>query len=59
MLSDQRRIMRAGIETHGGTEMGTEGDSFFVVFPNAPQGVAAACEAQRELFDDDGREGRG
>ena len=31
----------------GGDEMGTEGDSFFVVFSAAADAVAAAVEAQR------------
>jgi predicted ATPase len=34
---------------HGGTEIGTEGDSFFVVFPTAEGAVAAAAQAQLEL----------
>ena len=33
----------------GGVEMGTEGDSFFVVFSAAEDAVAAAVEAQRSL----------
>ena len=49
VLSDQRRIMRAAIAAHGGHEMGTEGDSFFVVFGDAEAGVAAAVDAQRGL----------
>ena len=38
-LDDHRRIMRAAWAAHGGTEMGTEGDSFFVVFPTAASAV--------------------
>jgi class 3 adenylate cyclase len=34
-LSEQRRILRSAFEDFGGTEMGTEGDSFFVVFRSA------------------------
>ena len=33
----------------GGVELGTEGDSFFVAFGTAPEAVAAAVQAQREL----------
>ncbi|MDQ3357339.1 MAG: tetratricopeptide repeat protein [Actinomycetota bacterium] len=49
VLSEQRRIMRAAIAAHGGREMGTEGDSFFVVFRTARGGVQAALRAQQEL----------
>jgi predicted ATPase/class 3 adenylate cyclase len=48
-LSAQRTILRAAFEKYGGHEMGTEGDSFFVVFTSAQQGVLAAVEAQRGL----------
>jgi predicted ATPase/class 3 adenylate cyclase len=48
-LAGQRRILRAAWTAHGGVEMGTEGDSFFVVFETAPAAVAAAVEAQRAL----------
>lgn len=48
-LSGQRRIMRAAWAAHGGTELGTEGDSFFVVFATAEDALAAAAQAQRQL----------
>jgi predicted ATPase/class 3 adenylate cyclase len=48
-LSGQRRVLREAWAQHGGTELGTEGDSFFVVFSTAEGAVAAACQAQREL----------
>jgi class 3 adenylate cyclase len=32
VLSRQREVLRAAWAAHGGTEMGTEGDSFFVAF---------------------------
>jgi predicted ATPase/class 3 adenylate cyclase len=48
-LDAQRRLLRRAWATHGGTELGTEGDSFFVVFPTAAQAVAAAAAAQRAL----------
>ena len=47
VLSDQRRIMRAAIATHGGTEMGTEGEQLLRRVPQRAAGVAVACEAQR------------
>lgn len=48
-LDDHRRIMRAAWVAHGGTEMGTEGDSFFVAFRTAGDAVQAAVQAQRAL----------
>ena len=48
-LDLQRRILREAWSTHGGREMGTEGDSFFVAFPTAQAAVGAATAAQREL----------
>jgi predicted ATPase/class 3 adenylate cyclase len=48
-LDGHRRIMRRAWSAHDGTEIGTEGDSFFVVFRGADGAVAAAVEAQREL----------
>ena len=44
-----RELLRAAFTAHGGTEQGTEGDSFFVVFPSARPAIAAAVEAQRAL----------
>jgi predicted ATPase len=49
VLSDQRRIMRDAIAANDGHEMGTEGDSFFVVFTTAESAVRAATETQRGL----------
>jgi len=48
-LTGQRQVLRRAWSAHGGTEMGTEGDSFFVVFPTAPAAVSAAAQAQRDL----------
>ncbi len=48
-LDVHRRTLRAEWNAHGGVELGTEGDSFFVAFPTAPAAVAAAVEAQRAL----------
>jgi predicted ATPase/class 3 adenylate cyclase len=44
-----RALLRGAFANHGGTEQGTEGDSFFVVFPNARSAIDAAVEAQRAL----------
>jgi class 3 adenylate cyclase len=48
-LDGQRRVLRRAWAAHGGTELGTEGDSFFVVFPTSEGAVGAAAEAQRGL----------
>jgi predicted ATPase/class 3 adenylate cyclase len=45
-----RALLRAAFEAHGGAEQGTEGDSFFVVFPNAGDGIAAAIAGQQALL---------
>jgi predicted ATPase/class 3 adenylate cyclase len=52
-LSAQRRIMRTAIAAHGGVEMGTEGDSFFVVFTTVRDACGAAVAAQRALHQHD------
>jgi predicted ATPase/class 3 adenylate cyclase/Tfp pilus assembly protein PilF len=48
-LSAQRALMRAAISAWGGWEMGTEGDSFFVVFGSAGDAVGCALAAQQAL----------
>jgi len=42
-------IIRAAIAAHAGTEVNTEGDAFFAVFPSAVEAVGAAVDAQRAL----------
>jgi predicted ATPase len=49
VLERQAALMREAIAAHAGREEGTEGDSFFVVFENAPAAVLAAVAAQRAL----------
>lgn len=48
-LSAYRRILRAAFDRLDGFEMGTEGDSFFVVFATAHAALLAALEGQRRL----------
>ncbi len=48
-LDSQRSVLRRAWSAWGGVEMGTEGDSFFVVFGVAGDGVRAALHAQRDL----------
>ena len=49
LLERHRQIARAAWAEQEGVEIGTEGDSFFVVFGSAPQAVAAAVAVQRGL----------
>jgi predicted ATPase/class 3 adenylate cyclase len=42
-------IIRRAIADHAGSEVSTEGDSFFAVFPSALDAVRAVADAQREL----------
>ena len=48
-LAEHRRILREAFSRHGGVEVDTQGDAFFVAFPTAPGAISAAEEAQREL----------
>jgi predicted ATPase/class 3 adenylate cyclase len=58
-LDGHRKIMRAAWAAHGGSELGTEGDSFFVVFTAASHAIAAAVEAQQRLVGHSWPEGVG
>src|SRR5918999_456834 len=49
VLDAHARILRQAIAAHGGTEVNTEGDAFFAVFPSAVEAVRAAADAQRAL----------
>ena len=49
LLERHQELVRGAISEHGGQEVGTEGDSFFVTFPTAPGAVAAAVAVQRAL----------
>ncbi len=48
-LAEHQRILRASFAAHGGHEVDTQGDSFFVAFGRAKDAVAAAVDAQRDL----------
>jgi len=52
-LSAQRALVRAAVSACRGHEMGTEGDSFFVVFESAGDAVGCCVAAQRALADYD------
>jgi predicted ATPase/class 3 adenylate cyclase len=49
VLEQHRQLLRAAFEAHGGHEQATEGDSFFVIFRDASDAVAAAVDGQRAL----------
>jgi predicted ATPase/class 3 adenylate cyclase len=51
LLADHCRIMREAIADGGGTELGTEGDSFFAVFPTPAGGLTATIAAQRAMAE--------
>jgi len=42
-------LLRQAFRSHGGVEQGTQGDSFFYVFPSASAAVSAAADAQHAL----------
>jgi predicted ATPase/class 3 adenylate cyclase len=46
---EHQTLLRQAWGAHGGVEVDTAGDSFFVAFPTAPAAVAAAAEATRAL----------
>ena len=48
-LAEHRRIVRAAVVAHGGAEVDTQGDAFFVAFARASDAVGAAVDAQRAL----------
>ena len=48
-LARHSEIIRSAVAEFRGVEVSTEGDSFFVAFPNAEDAVAAAVLSQREL----------
>jgi predicted ATPase/class 3 adenylate cyclase len=48
-LMEHRRILRDAFGRHGGVEVDTQGDAFFVAFPTAPGALAAAREATEAL----------
>ena len=47
VLAAHQRLLREAFAAHGGHEIDTAGDSFFVAFRRSKDGVATAAEAQR------------
>ncbi len=56
-LSGQRAVLRGAIAASRGHELGTEGDSFFVVFESARDAVSCCLAAQRALAGHDWPDG--
>ena len=50
-LGDHQTILREAFAEHGGREIDTQGDSFFVAFGTAKDAVAAAVTGQRALAE--------
>src|SRR5204863_5560163 len=57
VLIEHQGILRDSFERHGGCEIDTQGDSFFVAFEHARDAVLAAVDAQRALLSHDWPEG--
>src|SRR5215210_9478605 len=49
VLATHQRLLREVFQAHGGHEVDTQGDAFFVGFSRAAEAVAAAIAAQRAL----------
>ena len=45
-LAEHRRVIRDAVARHGGVEVDTQGDAFFVAFATAPRALQAAADAQ-------------
>ena len=50
VLADHQRLLRAAFVAHGGHEVDTQGDSFFVAFSSARDALLAAVEGQLALL---------
>src|SRR3954467_13447739 len=48
-LAEHRRVLPGAFERHGGVEVDTQGDAFFVAFPRATDALEAARDGQAAL----------
>jgi predicted ATPase/class 3 adenylate cyclase len=48
-LAEHRRVVREAFARHGGIEVDTQGDAFFIAFPTAAGALGAARDAQAAL----------
>ncbi len=53
LLGIHKKLLTRAFTDHHGTVVGTEGDSFFVAFARAGDGLRAAVDAQRYLHEHD------
>jgi predicted ATPase len=49
LLAEHRRLLRGAFAAHGGVEVDTQGDAFFIAFARASDAVAAAHAGQEAL----------
>ena len=49
ILREHRQLLRSAFKEHGGKEVDTQGDAFFVAFPTAQGALRAAEDAQSRL----------
>jgi predicted ATPase/class 3 adenylate cyclase len=52
VLETHQRLLREAFQASGGTVVGTEGDSFFVVFTDPTAAIAGAVQGQRALAEE-------
>jgi peptide/nickel transport system substrate-binding protein len=57
-LAEHQRIIREALAAHDGSEIDTQGDSFFAAFRRAKDAVGAAVDAQRALAAHDWPQGK-
>ncbi len=50
VLAEHQRLLREAFTAHGGYEVDTQGDSFFIAFASAREALLAAVEGQRGLL---------
>jgi class 3 adenylate cyclase len=50
VLAEHQRLLRDAFRAHGGHEVDTQGDSFFVAFTSARDALLAAVEGQLALL---------
>jgi predicted ATPase len=48
-LAEHRRVLREVVARHGGIEVDTQGDAFFIAFDSAPGALAAALRTKEAL----------
>jgi predicted ATPase/class 3 adenylate cyclase len=51
VLADHRDLMRSAFDKWNGTEVDTQGDSFFIAFSRASDAISAAVECQQVLVE--------